>query len=146
MPIAQQIPIPVPKRTVFTKTGLGDLGAISEAIAAEVSIPHGPIKLLNGVEGATGGFGREHIESHVSRMKQLQGMGYSDVVSYVYYVASAFTYVAQQEDGRIIIVREDGSLYHQVICQWDEDLNVWSVTTAIPKNNIRKLKIVWRAS
>jgi hypothetical protein len=28
-------------------------------------------------------------------------------------------------------------------CQWDAEIEVWSVTTAIPKNNMRKLNIVW---
>ncbi|TBA38444.1 hypothetical protein [Rhizobium ruizarguesonis] len=128
---------------MFTKTGLGELGQITEEIAVHCSIAPGPIKLLNGVEGANGGFGREHIESHTSRMKQLEGMGYADVVSYIYFVVSNFTHLAVQEDGRLVIVRQDGQLFHHVICQWDEELCNWSVTTALPKHNMRKLEIIW---
>lgn len=138
-------PIPVAKRTVFTSSGKGDLCVISEDVAASCGVKPGPVRLLNGVEGNNGGFGRIHIESHANRVKQLEGLGYKTVLSYVAFVADGYTKIGLQEDGRIIIIREQSGMFHQVICQWDDELNVWSVTTAIPKSNMRKVKVVWEA-
>lgn len=103
------------------------------------------MKLLNGVEGNSGGFGRIHIESHASRAKQLEGLGYKDVISYVAFVTAEFNFVGMQDDGRIILIREHSGMYHHVICQWDDDLQIWSITTAIPKNNMRKVNVIWKS-
>jgi hypothetical protein len=139
------IPIPFAKRTVFTASGNGELCLISEEVATSCGVNAGPVKLLNGVEGSNGGFGRVHIESHASRVKQLEGLGYKDVISYVAFVAADFSMVGLQEDGRIIIIREHSSMFHHVVCQWDDEMGIWSITTAIPKNNMRKVNVVWRA-
>lgn len=138
------VPIPKEKRTVFTKTGIGDLGQVTTNTAESLGIFPGPIRLLQGVEGAKGGFGLAHIDGHADRVKQLQGLGYNETVSYVYHVVSDYDAIAIQEDGRLVFVREFSNLFNHVICQWDEDLSAWSVTTAIPKKNIRNLNIKWR--
>lgn len=135
--------LPYEKRTVFTSSGIGELGFITEEIAAEINVSAGPIKLLNGVEGRTGGFGRQHIEAHTQRMKQLAGLGYKDVITYVHSVAASFDKIAMQDNGRILILSYKDNLHHHVICQWDQDLKVWSVTTAIPKGAVRNENIVW---
>ncbi|MEN9895305.1 MAG: hypothetical protein RIR97_1157 [Pseudomonadota bacterium] len=136
-------PIPYEKRTVFPSTGTGDLGFITEEIAATINVRAGPIKLLNGVEGRAGGFGRRHIEAHASRMKQIYGLGYKDVITYVQNVVASFDRIATQENGRILILSYKNNLHHHVICQWDDDISAWSVTTAIPKSTVRNANIVW---
>lgn len=138
-------PLPYEKRTVFTASGNGELCHISAEVAAVCGVNAGPLKLLNGVEGNSGGFGRIHIESHASRVKQLDGLGYKDVISYVAFVAAGYTKIGLQEDRRIIIIREQSGMFHQVVCQWDDELRIWSVTAAIPKNNMRKVVVVWEA-
>lgn len=136
-------PLPFEKRTVFTAHGVGDLGKVSPDLALRLGVRTGPVRLLNGVQGAKGGFGRAHIESYVSRMRQLEGIGFRNAVSYVYFVVSAYGFAALQADGLIILVRPSGSLFHHVVCQWDGGLSLWSVTTAIPKNTMRHLQCVW---
>ena len=51
--------------------------------------------------------------------------------------------MALQADGRLILMRRDASYSHQVVCQWDADLTIWSVTTAIAMRRERNLNIVW---
>lgn len=136
-------PLPYEKRTVYTSSGIGDLGFITNEIAEAINIPAGPIRLLNGVEGRKSGYGREHIEAHPSRMKQLAGLGYRDVVTYVFNVAASFDKIATQENGRILILSFKDNLHHHVICRWDEELCIWSITTAIPKSAVRNANIVW---
>ncbi|PCD66802.1 hypothetical protein [Rhizobium phaseoli] len=133
--------IPVEKRTVFTSAGKGDLAYISAEIAEKAGVSEGTVKLLNGIEGTKGGFGREHIEAR--RMAQISGLGFKDVVSYVYHVVCDFDRIAIQEDGRLMILREHNGLHHIVIVQWDDQLNIWSVTTALPKKVVRDIKIIW---
>jgi hypothetical protein len=77
-------------------------------------------------------------------MRQLNILGFVDAVTYVHHVAAQYQFVALEPDGRITVIRESRSLYHHVVCQWDQQLRVWSVTTAIPKNNMRKANIVWK--
>jgi hypothetical protein len=135
--------IPFAKRTVFTSSGVGDLGRVDVKIAEIIAKPSGAIRLLNGVEGAKTGFGRIHIESHEKRVKQINGMGFKDVVSYIYHVASAYERIALQENDRLLFLREGQGLQHQVICQWDDEIGIWSVTTAFPKGAVRGLQILW---
>lgn len=115
-------------------------------MVANTGLPHGPIKLLNGIQGRHSGYGRVHIESHSSRMKQISGLGFKDVVTYIYSIASSFDKVATQENGRILILTFRDALHHHVICQWDDQLQVWSVTTAIPKAVMREEAIIWERS
>lgn len=141
--MSSQFLLPKHKRTVFTASGSAELGRVKEDMAIVAGVPAGQIRLLEGFQSAGGGFGRQHIESHASRMLQLRNLGFRDAISYVFYVASGFECLARHEDGRISIVRKSASLFHQVVCQWDPALDLWSVTTAIPKNNMRNLNVVW---
>lgn len=132
------------KRSVTDSRGNGDLGIVTAEIALAINCKAGVIKLLNGVEGRKGGgFGLAHIESHASRVKQIQGLGFADVFAYVRFIASDFDEIAMQEDGRLVFLRGQSSMIHWLICQWDEDLGIWSVTTSIPKPQKRGLKILW---
>jgi hypothetical protein len=107
-------------------------------------VREGPIRLLNGVQGHTGGFGCAHIESYASRVSQIQSMGFRGVHDYVRSILSDTAFAGTQEDGRISIVSEKGRNVNHLICQWDEDLLIWSVTTAIPKRHMRGINILWR--
>jgi hypothetical protein len=133
-------PIPFEKRTVFDSQGRGDLGSVPAEIAAVVGCRYGPIRLLN---GAKAGFGLAHIVSHADRVRQLAGLGFRDVRSYVLFIASDYEAIAKQPDGRLVFLREYRGLNHRLICQWDEELAIWSITTAIPKPGRRELQIVW---
>ena len=141
-----KVPVPLPKekRTVFDSAGRGDLGLLPADIARDIGCCAGPIRLLRGVEGRTGGFGLAHIESHAGRVRQFESLGYRDVVSFVRFVVSDFDQVIGQEDGRLIFQRERDGVFCLVVCQWDEVAKVWSVTTAIPKRAVRNQKVVWK--
>lgn len=136
-------PLPVEKRTVFDSAGRGDLGHLTVAISGNLRCKAGPIRLLRGVEGRSGGFGLAHIESHAGRIRQFESLGYRDVVSFVRFVVSDFDQIIMQEDGRLLFQRERDGVYCQVVCQWDETVQIWSVTTAIPKRAVRNQNVVW---
>jgi hypothetical protein len=137
-------PLPVEKRTVFDASGRGDLGHLPATISETLSCSAGPIRLLRGVEGRSGGFGLAHIESHAGRMRQFESLGYRDAVSFVRFVVSDFDQIIMQEDGRLLFQRESDGVYCQVVCQWDETVQIWSVTTAIPKRAVRNQNVVWK--
>jgi hypothetical protein len=135
--------LPVEKRTVFPVTGTGDLGFVTEEIALKIGCEAGPIKLLNGVEGRSTGFGLAHIEAR--RLKHIVGMGYKDVVTYVKFVVSDFEMIVSQPGGRLLFIRKSDRYFHHVVCQWDEELKIWSTTTALPKPVFRDEKdVVWK--
>jgi hypothetical protein len=137
-------PLPVEKRTVFDSLGRGDLGDVPATISKTLRCKAGPIRLLRGVEGRSGGFGLAHIESHAGRMRQLESLGFRDAVSFVRFVASDFDLIIMQEDDRLIFQREKDGVFCQVVCQWDETVQIWSVTTAIPKRAVRNQNVVWK--
>lgn len=136
-------PLPVEKRTVFGPSGRGDLAFISDAMAVEIGCKVGTVKLLKGVEGRNGGYGEAHIEAKESRGKHLEGLGHRTVFAYVSYIAGGFQAIGLQNDGRIVLIRREGTYSHQCFCQWDEDLEIWSVTTAIPFRRERNMNIKW---
>lgn len=133
----------VEKRTVTDSRGQGELGVVTAEMALAIGCNAGLIKLLNGVQRHSGGFGMAHIEAHASRVKQILGLGFGDVFAYVRHIASGFDEIAMQDDGRLVFLRSQGTMVHWLICEWDTDLGVWSVTTTIPKPQKRGLRIVW---
>lgn len=135
--------LPIAKRTAFDQTGRAVEGVIHVEVAALAGINAGPVKLLNGAEGRGGGFGLAHIEANAGRKKQLASLGFQSIHNYVRHIIEGVTMMALQDDGRIILVREDGAEFHHLICQWDGELNIWSVTTAIPKRHARGLIPFW---
>lgn len=135
---------PVAKRTAFDNVGNPVEGAITDEVAALGSIPAGRILLLNGAQGATGGFGLAHLEDNTGRIKQINSLGFKSAHAYVRFILADPTHIAHAEGGRINVIREDGTNYHHLICQWDAELALWSVTTAIPKRHARKLKLIWK--
>jgi hypothetical protein len=136
--------LPKEKRTAFDALGRGVEATLLDEWEHLVGDAIGPIKLLNGVEGRTGGFGFEHIIAKPERIKQIQSIGFNTVHSYIRYILDDVTHMGFQADRRMVIVREDGPHYHHLICQWDALLRVWSVTTAIPKRNMRNLTVSWK--
>jgi hypothetical protein len=136
--------LPFEKRSALDHLGRPVEGLISPGLAAILGCERGPIRLLNGVQGHTGGFGCAHIESYASRVSQIQSMGFRGVHDYVRSILSDTAFAGTQEDGRISIVSEKGRNVNHLICQWDEDLLIWSVTTAIPKRHMRGINILWR--
>ena len=138
-------PLPVEKRTVFGPSGKGDLGTITDEMAEKIECKAGVVRLLNGVEGRNSGYGLKHIEAKESRGKQIAGLGYRNVFAYVSDIAGGFDAIALQDDGRLVLIKRNGPYSHQCVCQWDEDLEIWSVTTSIPMRRERDLKIVWGA-
>ena len=136
--------LPFAKRTAFHQTGWAAEGFIHADVALLGGVKSGPVRLLNGAEGRGGGFGLAHIEANAGRMKQLASLGFKAVHSYVRHILADATMIALEPDGRIVIVREDGAEYHHLICQWDVDMGIWSVTTAIPKRHARGLNVFWK--
>ncbi|MGC0052204.1 hypothetical protein ACNSPG_03945 [Brucella pituitosa] len=137
------VPLPKEKRTVFTRNGNGDLGIVSPEAAQAASIHPGFIKLLHGVEGRNGGFGLAHIESK-QRVEHFKKLGFDEIIDFVRFVAEEYDEFGVQDDGKVVFQRHRDQLIHQVICLWDEDLKIWSVTTAIAKRAERNLKICWK--
>lgn len=136
--------IPVEKRTVFSNSGKADLCEIPDGLFEACECVEGPIRLLNGVEGNSGGFGLAHIEAHEQRFKMIKGLGYSNVRSYLADVLNHISCAGMQHDGRLGLLCELHGYFHNVICQWDDVHKVWSVTTAVPTRTGRvKYKKLW---
>jgi hypothetical protein len=136
--------IPLEKRTAFDPLGRPVEGEITVEVAEKLDCEAGGIKLLNGVQGHSSGFGVRHIESYAGRVAQITTMGHITVHAYVRLVISEFGWAGCQDDGRICLVYEDKHGFHHVICQWDIDLSIWSVTTAIPKRHMRNINVRWK--
>lgn len=134
--------LPFEKRTVFDNRGNGDRGALPEDIADPLGVPAGPIRLLNGVEGRHGGFGLAHIQAR--REKHILGLGYPSILHYVHFIASGYNAIALQDNGRLMFLREHEAQRHRLICQWDAELGIWSVTTSFPKYGISDIEIAWQ--
>lgn len=137
--------LPFEKRTAFDATGKPVEGKLPEGLCVRYGLKEGALLLLNGVEGRASGFGLEHIQANTGRMKQLSGLGFTSAHMFVRYVFENYTAVSQQPDGRIVLVAERNADYLWVVCQWDPDRLVWSVTTAIPKRHKRGLTFIWTA-
>lgn len=136
--------IPREKRTAFDALGRSVECELLRDWEVLVGARLGPIKLLNGVEGRTGGFGLEHIQAKPERIKQISSFGFGTVHSYLRFVLEFVTHMGFQQDGRMVLIREDGRQFHHIICQWDPTLHVWSITTAIPKRNMRDVVVSWK--
>jgi hypothetical protein len=137
--------LPFEKRTAFDATGKPVEGKLPEGLCVRYGLKEGALLLLNGVEGRASGFGLEHIQANTGRMKQLSGLGFTSAHMFVRYVFENYTAVSQQPDGRIVLVAERNADYLWVVCLWDPDRLVWSVTTAIPKRHKRGLTFIWTA-
>ncbi len=134
---------PVEKRTVFAPNGDSDMGAVTAELAAHIGCQAGPIRLLRGIEGRTGGFGLAHIKANDGREGRILGLGFLSIEHYVRRIATAYDFVGQQDDGRLVFICDQGGCFNHLICQWDGELNLWSVTTAIPKRNMRGVNVLW---
>ena len=99
--------------------------------------------LLNGFEGRSSGFGLAHIEAKPSRLKQLKGLGYPSAHAFIRDVFQNYSQISLEDGGRLALIYERPPDYLFVICQWDEALSVWSVTTALPKRHMRNARIIW---
>ena len=118
-------------------------GAITEEMALACDCRAGRIVLLNGVEGRSGGWGYEHIAAKENRTAHLKGLGFRDIHAYVGFVLDAFQWLALQDAGRLLMVAEAGGYFHHVPVQWNEGMECWAVTTAIPKRNMRNVMPLW---
>ncbi len=136
--------LPREKRTAFDAMGRSVECQLQDGWKPLTGDRNGPIKLLNGIEGRAGGFGLDHILAKPGRIKQIGSFGYKTVHAYLRFVLQGVTHMGFQADGRMVLVREDGTQYHHVICQWDKALSVWSITTAIPKRNMRDVVVSWK--
>jgi hypothetical protein len=135
---------PREKRTAFDALGRSVECELLPDWEVLVGARLGPVKLLNGVEGRTGGFGLEHIQAKPDRIKQIASFGFATVHAYVRFVLDQVTHMGFQQDGRMVLIREDGRQFHHIICQWDPALSIWSITTAIPKRNMRDVVVSWK--
>ena len=120
------------------------MGFVTTSMVGTTMLPAGSIRLLHGFQGPRGGFGRLHIEAYPDRLAQLRSEGMAGVVDYVAFVAGDPDAVALERDGRLSVIRRGRRLFHHLICRWDRELSIWSVTTAIPKRNLGKGTILWR--
>lgn len=135
--------LPLEKRASLDKRGYPAEFSLTPDQASAANCAAGVVRLLNGVQGRSSGFGAAHIESNINRMKQIEGLGFKSLHSYIRFVFDNVRFVGKQEDGRIVLVSESNGIFHHVIGQWDDELRIWSVTTAIPKRNMRDVKVVW---
>jgi hypothetical protein len=136
--------LPVEKRSALDHLGRRVEGSVSAELAKILGCRAGPVRLLNGVQGHTGGFGFAHIASYENRVTQIKSMGFLGVHDYVSSILSDTACAGTQPDGRVSLVSENGRNVNHLICQWDADLSIWSVTTAIPKRHARGINILWR--
>jgi hypothetical protein len=144
MPPPKPYVLPVEKRSALDHLGRRAEGVISPELAQILGCRAGPVRLLNGVQGHTGGFGFAHIESYRSRVLQIQSMGFRGVHDYVLHILSETAFAGLQENGRICLISEKGQSFNYLICQWDAEVSLWSVTTVIPKRHMRDVNVLWR--
>ncbi len=136
-------PLPFAKRTAFDSLGHPVEGALPQGLSAQLGLPDGKMLLLNGFENNKSGFGLAHIEAKPQRMKQFVGLGYKTAHRFVRDVFENYSMIGLEENARLAIIYERGADFLFVFCHWDEALQVWSVTTALPKRHKRGVNVVW---
>jgi hypothetical protein len=109
--------------------GTVDIGAIDDTVAATINLPAGPIRIPEGVAGASG-FGLLHVESNASRMKQIGGLGYACAIDFMVDIARNWTEIRAGDNGRIILIKKTQGYGLRGIVGWTDAC--WSMTTAIP--------------
>jgi hypothetical protein len=107
--------LPPEKRTAFDALGRPVEGVINPEVAEKLGCVAGSVKLLNGVQGHSGGFGLRHIESYANRVAQIAAMGHISVHAYVRLVICEFGWAGRQDDGRISLIYEDKHGFHHVM-------------------------------
>jgi len=136
-------PLPFAKRTAFDSLGYPVEGSLPQGLCVQLGLPDGKMLLLNGFENNKSGFGLAHIEAKPHRMKQFEGLGYKTAHSFVRDVLRNYSFIGLQENQRLAFIHQRGADYLFVFCHWDEALQVWSVTTALPKRHKRGVHVVW---
>lgn len=115
-------------------------GVIDDSVAEAIGRPAGPICLPYGVPGAKG-FGQQHIEQYPSRMARIQWFDFSTFVDYAYFICQHYEWIADGQDGRLVLVRSKDGYHHVVIVQHNGTQSLWTITTGIPKRVHRGEKL-----
>lgn len=136
-------PPPSNHRNVVIVGDVRELGFITDEMAAAAKCQSGPIRLLEGFQAPNGkGFGLSHIEANGPRGRQLDGLGFNSAAEFVSYIAAAFTILACQPNGRLLLLRECKHDWLHLVVEWDPE-GFWSCTTAIPKRHKRDIIAAW---
>ncbi|WP_343869174.1 hypothetical protein [Caenispirillum bisanense] len=136
-----------PNSYISTFAGSTDFGLISSDQASAIGQPSGPIRLCHGVPGRNG-FGLTHIEGYENRLRELNGLGFSSVITYCHYVAENFEAIHEGHSGRLIVARKrlDRRLVHLTLVldlRSTSDGHVWSIVTGLPKRVLRE-PVLWQ--
>ncbi len=111
--------------------GVWDIGVIDQLAAKALAVSAGPIRLLNGYQGRTGGWGRQHLIQVRERVRAIEALGYPSCDAFVFDVAANWTVAkAAAEAGRLKLVKPTASHELAIVVQWTG--RIWSVTTALP--------------
>ncbi len=128
-----------------TRKGAFDFGSIDENVSKVINKPAAPIRLEPGNDE----YGKVHIEK--KRIEKLKKAGYESVESFVEDVASNYTKIWEQPNGRLMLVKENGDAKLSIIeLQEHAEGNYYGVSTAFiaEKNYPQKggRKLLWERS
>ena len=129
-----------PKTIILAPGGVRDVGFIDEVAAKAIGVEPGPIRLLYGGQGRTGGWGWVHLTSFPDRVAAIQGRGYPTCQAFVFAVAANWTEIHEAtEPHRIKAVWPKDGYELGIVLEWSG--TVWSVTTALPFRAAGKKKL-----
>lgn len=108
-PKTKEISPPQGKTFLKTSKGTFDFGNIDENVSKAINKPAAPIVLEPGNDE----YGKIHIErKHIEKLKKA---GYESVESFVEDVASNYTKIWEQPNGRLMLVKENGDAKLSII-------------------------------
>jgi hypothetical protein len=134
-----------PNTIICPARGVRDIGEIDAATAKALKVKAGPIRLLLGYEGRTGGWGLKHLETRNDRVKAIKALGYATCEAFVFEIAAQWVEVhPAAEPERLKLVWPTGGLDLAIVVEWSETF--WSVTTALPFRPTNKPKLYVKAA
>ncbi|THD58554.1 hypothetical protein [Phenylobacterium sp.] len=99
--------------------------------AKALGVAAGPIRLLLGHHGRTGGWGLKHLEGREDRQGAIKALGYVQCEKFIFAVAASWTEVHDAtEPNRIKLVWPKDGLHLALVVEWTGEF--WTVITALP--------------
>jgi hypothetical protein len=84
-----------------------------------------------------------HLNSKPARQKTLSGLGFANAEAFVYHVARDYEAIATGDDGRLMLLREWKGYSLQIVIEWRDERDFWSVVTGLPKRALPD-KLIWK--
>lgn len=120
-----------------------DIGSIDADAAKALGVAAGPIRLLLGHHGRTGGWGLKHLDGRQDRQAAIKALGYANCELFVFAVAKSWSEVHDAaEPNRIKLVWPNKGLHLALVVEWTGEF--WTVITALPFRPSDKPKLYVR--